>query len=196
MAALATVLVSPTVLRWSRNRMAFLTALLFVLALCFATTNGWWYVSSYGVPFNNAMPKIGGITISTIFFALFAVAAIYAVWLHFATRDRGEGRIARALTAAPIPIAAGFMVVVFVASMLVGVVRAVPDVLQRVGQPARVRRRLRAGRRRARRTRHQRRLPDPAARRLRPAGPARRRRPGRASPRTACRNTLSPRRSG
>ena len=75
MAALATVLVSPAVLRWSRNRMAFLAALLFVLALCFATTNGWWYVSSYGVPFNNAMPKIGGITISTIFFALFAVAA-------------------------------------------------------------------------------------------------------------------------
>ena len=76
MAALATVLVSPAVLRWSRNRMAFLAAVLFVLALCFATTNGWWYVSSYGVPFNNAMPKIGGITVSTIFFALFAIAAV------------------------------------------------------------------------------------------------------------------------
>ncbi len=126
MAALATVLVSPKVLRWSRNRMAVVSAVLFMLALCFATTNGWWYVSSFGVPFNNAMPKIGGVTISTIFFALFAVAAIYTVWLHFAPRDRGEGRIARALTAAPIPIAAGFMVVVFVASMLAGVVRQYP----------------------------------------------------------------------
>ena len=126
MAALATVLVSPKVLRWSRNRMAFVAALLFVLALCFATTNGWWYVSSFGVPFNNAMPRIGGITVSTIFFALFVLAAIYAVWLHFASRDHGEGRIARALTAAPIPIAAGFMVVVFVASMLAGVVRQYP----------------------------------------------------------------------
>ena len=126
MAALATVLVSPAVLRWSRNRMAFLAALLFLLALCFATTNGWWYVSSYGVPFNNAMPKIGGITISTIFFALFAIVAVYAIWLHFAPRDHGEGRIARALTAAPIPIAAGFMVLVFVASMLAGVVRQYP----------------------------------------------------------------------
>ena len=67
-----------------------------MLALCFATTNGWWYVSSYGVPFNNAMPKIAGITISTIFFALFAIAALWAFWLHFtaARRDR-EGRIAR-----------------------------------------------------------------------------------------------------
>ncbi len=126
MAALATVLVGPKVLRWSRNRMTVVTAVLFLLALCFSSTNGWWYVSSFGVPFNNAMPKVGGITISTIFFAMFAVAAIYTVWLHFAPRDRGEGRVARALTAAPIPIAAGFMVVVFVASMLVGVVRQYP----------------------------------------------------------------------
>ena len=49
---MTTVLVSPSVLRWSRNRMAFLAAVMFLLALCFATTNGWWYVSSYGVPFN------------------------------------------------------------------------------------------------------------------------------------------------
>ena len=126
MAALATVLVSPKVLRWSRNRMAFLAAVFFVLALCFATTNGWWYVSSYGVPFNNDMPLFGGITISTIFFALFAITAVYAAWLHFTSADHGEGRIARALTAAPIPITAGFMVVVFVGSMLAGVVRQYP----------------------------------------------------------------------
>ncbi len=126
MAALATVLVSPKVLRWSRNRMTVVTAVLFLLALCFSSTNGWWYVSSFGVPFNNAMPKIGGITVSTIFFALFALSAIYTLWLHFAPRDRGEGRIARALTTAPITLAAAFMVVVFVASMLVGVVRQYP----------------------------------------------------------------------
>ncbi len=126
MAALATVLVSPKVLRWSRNRMAFLAALLFMLALCFATTNGWWYVSSFGVPFNNAMPKLGPFVVSWVILALSAVVAAYAFWLHFATREHGEGRLARALTAAPIPVVAGFMVVVFVASMLVGVVRQYP----------------------------------------------------------------------
>ncbi|OMC54333.1 arabinosyltransferase [Mycobacterium sp. IS-2888] len=126
MAALTTVLVSPSVLRWSRNRMAFLAAVLFLMALCFATTNGWWYVSSYGVPFNSIMPKIAGISISTIFFILFAVAALYAVWLHFASRSHGEGRLARALTTAPIPIAAGFMVLVFIASMVAGIVRQYP----------------------------------------------------------------------
>jgi arabinosyltransferase B len=126
MAAVATVLVSPAVLRWSRNRMAFLAGLLFILALCWATTNGWWYVSSYGVPFNNAKPAIGGVTLSTIFLALFVIVVIYAAWLHFAQRDRGEGRLARLLTAAPVPLAAGFMVLVFIASMVIGVVRQYP----------------------------------------------------------------------
>lgn len=126
MAALATVLVSPAVLRWSRNRMAFLAALLFLMALCWASTNGWWYVSTFGVPFNNDVPAIGGVTVSTIFFTLFGFAALYSLWLHFAPRDRGEGRVARLLTAAPIPIAAGFMVVAFVASMLIGAVRQYP----------------------------------------------------------------------
>ncbi len=126
MAALTTVLVSPSVLRWSRNRMAFLAALMFLLALCFATTNGWWYVSSYGVPFNSTMPKISGISINTMFFALFVLTALYATWLHFASRGSGEGRLTRALTAAPVPIAAGFMAMVFVASMVAGIVRQYP----------------------------------------------------------------------
>ena len=126
MAALTTVLVSHEVLRWSRNRMAFVAAVLFVLALCFATTNGWWYVSSYGVPFNNVMPRLHGISVSTVFFALFVIAALWATWLHFASRSHGEGRLARAVTAAPVPIAAGFMALVFIASMVAGIVRQYP----------------------------------------------------------------------
>ena len=126
MAALTTVLVSHEVLRWSRNRMAFVAAVLFVLALCCATFNGWWYVSSYGVPFNSAMPKLAGITLSATFFALFVIAALWAIWLHFASRDRGEGRLARVVTAAPVPIAAAFMVLVFIASMVAGIVRQYP----------------------------------------------------------------------
>lgn len=126
MAAVATVLVSPAVLRWSRNRMTVVTAALFVLALTFATTNGWWYVSSYGVPFNSTMPRIAGISVSTILFALFIASGLYTIWLHFTSRTRGESRIIRALTAAPIPLAAGLMVLVNMASMTVGVVRQYP----------------------------------------------------------------------
>ncbi|OBK18260.1 arabinosyltransferase EmbB [Mycobacterium asiaticum] len=126
MAALTTVLVSPAVLRWSRNRMAFLAAVFFMLALCFATTNGWWYVSSYGVPFNNTMPKVAGIPVSAMFFALFALSAAYAAWLHFAPRSSGENRATRALTTAPVALAAGFMALVFIASMGIGIVRQYP----------------------------------------------------------------------
>jgi arabinosyltransferase B len=121
-----TVLVSPAVMRWSRNRVAFLAAVFFTLALCFATTNGWWYVSSYGVPFNNATPKIAGITVSFLFFILFAITAVWAIVLHFADRSWGQDPVTRALTTAPIPIAAGFMVVVFVGSMVAGIVRQYP----------------------------------------------------------------------
>lgn len=124
MAALATVMVSPVVLRSARNRMAFLSLVFFVVALCFASVNGWWYVSNFGVPFNTAVPAIGGVTISTVFFALFVIAALWAFWLHVS--GRGDSRFVDRLTAAPIPIAAGFMVVVFVASMAIGVVRQYP----------------------------------------------------------------------
>ncbi|MFM9033088.1 MAG: arabinosyltransferase domain-containing protein [Mycobacterium sp.] len=124
-AALATVLVSPAVMRSARNRMAVVTAVLFLLALTFATTNGWWYVSSYGVPFNNTMPRFGGVSVSSMFLALFIASALYTAWLHITSR-RGEGRSTRLLTAAPIPFAAGFMVLVFLASMTAGVIRQYP----------------------------------------------------------------------
>lgn len=124
MAALATVLVSPVVLRSARNRMAFLSAVLFILAMCFASTNGWWYVSNFGAPFNTSVPQLGGVTVSAVFFVLCGITALWAFWLH--VRQRGESRIVDKLTAAPIPVAAGFMVVFMVASMAVGVVRQYP----------------------------------------------------------------------
>ncbi|BBY50969.1 arabinosyltransferase A [Mycolicibacterium arabiense] len=124
MAALATVLMSPIVLRSARNRMAFLALVMFVLAMCFASTNGWWYVSNFGAPYNNSVPQLGGITVSAVFFALFAVAALWAFWLHLSSRHSSP--IVDELTAAPIPIAAGLMVLVGVASMVIGVVRQYP----------------------------------------------------------------------
>lgn len=125
MAAVATVLVSRSVLKSARNRMAVTSAVLFLLALVSATTNGWWYVSSYGVPFNNDMVAVGGIKLSTIFLALFVITALWAFWLHF-NSDRPEGRLTRLVTAAPIPLAAAFMVAVCVASMAIGAVREYP----------------------------------------------------------------------
>jgi arabinosyltransferase B len=124
MAALATVLVSPAVLRSARNRMAFLSVVMFVLAMCFASTNGWWYVSNFGVPYNNSVPQRGGVSVTTVFFVLFAITAAWAFWLHLSPRK--ASRVVDKLTAAPIPIAAGFMTVVMIASMAIGVARQYP----------------------------------------------------------------------
>ena len=176
MAALTTVLVSPKVLHWSRNRMAFLAALMFVLALCFATTNGWWYVSSYGVPFNTSMPKIGGIINQH---NIFRAVRRYRCCMRPGCTSRHQpwrgsaGACADRGAYSPRGGLHG-----------VGVHRvdgdrhraAVPDLLQRLGQPARVQRRLRSGRRRTGRAGQQRRLHGAAqnwgAGQLRSVGPA------------------------
>ena len=157
----------------SRNRMAFLAAVLFVLALCFATTNGWWYVSSLRRAVQQRRCRsIGGVTVSTIFFALFAHRRAVGVLAALRAPDRGEGRLGAGADRRADPgrrrlHGAG---VRGVDGRRRGA--PVPDLLQRLGQRARLRRRLRAGRRRARRTRRQRRLPDAAARQLMgPLGP-------------------------
>ncbi|SKH71679.1 arabinosyltransferase B [Mycobacteroides abscessus subsp. massiliense] len=125
-AALATVLVSPQVLRWSRNRMAVVATVLFVLALSWASAAGWWYVSSFGIPFNSSMPKIAGISVSTIFFALFALAVGYAAWLHFSPRH-ADNRITKSITSAPVAWAAGFMVLTSICQLAIGVARQYPS---------------------------------------------------------------------
>nr|WP_264025570.1 arabinosyltransferase domain-containing protein [Mycolicibacterium pyrenivorans] len=126
MAALTTVLVGHTVLRSPRNRMAFLSLVVFVVALCFSSTNGWWYVSSYGVYFNDGTPRLGPATISALLFALCLACVVYTGWLHM-TGPRATGpRHLSKYAAASVPAAAGLMVVVFMASMLVGAVRQYP----------------------------------------------------------------------
>ena len=158
MAALTTVLVSPAILRWSRNRMAFLAAVLFILALCFATTNGWWYVSSYGVPFNNVMPRFHGISISTVLFR--------PVRHRRPLRDRAALRVtgprrgpAGASGDGRAHPDSGRIHGAGIHRIDGGRDRAsIPHLLQRLGQPAGVRRRLRAGRRPARRAGQQRRI--------------------------------------
>jgi arabinosyltransferase B len=128
MAAVATVLFGPAVLRSARNRVAFLAAVFLVLALCFASTNGFWYVSSYGVPFNDSSPHWGPVTVSAVFFVLSVAAAGYAGRLHLAgAASRPEARPVGLLTRAPVPVAAGAMVVVCAGSMLAGAIKEYPS---------------------------------------------------------------------
>ncbi|MET0317863.1 MAG: arabinosyltransferase domain-containing protein, partial [Rhodococcus fascians] len=51
LAVVTAVAVSAVALRSRRNRALFAAAVLFLLAMCFTSSNGWWYVTSWGVPF-------------------------------------------------------------------------------------------------------------------------------------------------
>jgi len=57
--ALAAVAVSAAAMRSRRNRTVFASVVLFLVALSFASVNGWWYVSNFGVPWSNSFPKWG-----------------------------------------------------------------------------------------------------------------------------------------
>src|SRR5581483_9289255 len=55
--ALAAVAVTAAAMRSRRNRTLFAAIVMFVVALSFASVNGWWYVSNFGVPWSNAFPQ-------------------------------------------------------------------------------------------------------------------------------------------
>ncbi|AWH91475.1 arabinosyltransferase domain-containing protein [Dietzia lutea] len=134
LAALVTMAVLPTATRSLRNRMLFLAAVFFVLALSFTSTNGWWYISIYGIPWGGAQPSVAGVTLSSVFVGLMLLALLAALVLHyrepFLTRtgpqrpdgDRGPlRRFAREISRAPLGLAAALVVVIIVASMAAAV---------------------------------------------------------------------------
>ena len=84
--ALAAVAISAAAMRSPRNRAIFTAAVLFLTALSFATVNGWWYVSNFGVPWSNSFPewKFG---FTTLLLGLSLLALLIAAWLHFSGRD-------------------------------------------------------------------------------------------------------------
>ncbi|AVM64643.1 MULTISPECIES: arabinosyltransferase domain-containing protein [Dietzia] len=134
LAALVTMAVLPTATRSLRNRMLFLAAVFFVLALSFTSTNGWWYISIYGIPWGGAQPSVAGVTLSSVFVGLMLLALLAALVLHYREpfltptgpqrpdRDRGPlRRFAREISRAPLGLAAALVVVIIVASMAAAV---------------------------------------------------------------------------
>ena len=117
--ALAAVAVTAVAMRSRRNRSVFAATVLFVMALSFATVNGWWYVSNFGVPWSNQFPewKFG---FTTMLLGLSVVALLLAAWFHFSGRDASPdgppGRWQR-IVQSPLAIAAWVLVVFEVLSL-------------------------------------------------------------------------------
>ncbi|MFZ0833985.1 MAG: arabinosyltransferase domain-containing protein [Mycobacterium sp.] len=84
--ALAAVAVTAAVMRSQRNRTMFAALVLFITALSFASVNGYWYVSNFGVPWSNSFPSFGfGFT--TALLALTLLVLLVAAWFHFSGRQ-------------------------------------------------------------------------------------------------------------
>ena len=134
LAALVTMAVLPAATRSLRNRVLFLAAVFLVLALSFTSTNGWWYISIYGIPWGGTQPSIAGIPLASVFLVAMGLSLAVALFLHyrepFMTRtgqvrsdsDRGPVvRLVREMSHAPLGLAAALVVVVIVASMAAAV---------------------------------------------------------------------------
>src|ERR1700758_2095573 len=84
--ALSAVAVTAVVMKSRRNRAVFAALVLFVTALSFASVNGYWYVSNFGVPWSNSMPTFHfGFT--TLLLGLTALVLLVAAWFNFSGRD-------------------------------------------------------------------------------------------------------------
>lgn len=129
LAALAAVAVGSEGIRSPRNRALFAAAVLFLLAVTFTGSNGWWYVSSYGVPWWDKAPLFAGKGFSTLFLGLSGVALIVAVWLHYREpyrRPRTTPRRFDRFASAPLTIAAALLVLFEVASLAKAAVAQYP----------------------------------------------------------------------
>ena len=125
--ALAAIAVTPHVLRSRRNRAVFAAVVLFITALAFASVNGWWYVSSFGVPWSNQFPA-WHFGFTTALLGLTVVALFVAAWLHFANVGDGDAGRHRwsGLGGSPLAVASWALVIFEVASLTLGMVIQYP----------------------------------------------------------------------
>ncbi|MGB3522263.1 MAG: arabinosyltransferase domain-containing protein, partial [Mycobacterium sp.] len=113
--ALAAVAVGAAAMHSRRNRTLFTAVVLFITALSFASVNGWWYVSNFGVPWSNAFPK-WHLAFATMGVALTVLAALVAAWFHFVNGAERPPRWT-ALSGYPLAIASWVLIVFEVVSL-------------------------------------------------------------------------------
>ncbi|WP_110881966.1 arabinosyltransferase domain-containing protein [Mycolicibacterium vulneris] len=119
--ALAAVAVTSVAMRSRRNRTVYAAVVLFLVALSFASVNGWWYVSNFGVPWSNEFPA-WHYAFATALLGLTVVVLLLAAWFHFVAPDNGPpktrlGARVAGIVQSPLAIATWALVVFEVASL-------------------------------------------------------------------------------
>lgn len=93
LAALTALATSTTVLRSKRNRSIFFAGLMFVSALATTGPNAWWYVSSWGVPWDNLAPQYHTYTLSSFLLLLAMIALVLAVVEHVRLDEKSPPQV-------------------------------------------------------------------------------------------------------
>jgi arabinosyltransferase C len=125
--ALAAVAVTAHAMKSRRNRTVFAALVLFVVALSFASVNGWWYVSNFGVPWSNQFPE-WHFAFSTFLLGITVLTLLLATWIHFSKRGERPWRATRMghILHSPLAIAAWLLVLFEVASLTLAVTAQYP----------------------------------------------------------------------
>ncbi|OBJ10765.1 arabinosyltransferase [Mycobacterium sp. 1465703.0] len=128
--ALAAVAVTSVAMRSRRNRTMYAAVVLFLVALSFASVNGWWYVSNFGVPWSNEFPA-WHYAFATALLGLTVVVLLLAAWFHFVDPDNGPPKTRLGIRAAgivqsPLAIATWVLVVFEVASLTLAMTAQYP----------------------------------------------------------------------
>lgn len=130
------VAVSPAVLRSKRYRALFASVLLFFVAITFTTSNSWWYVSGYSVPWWDKPVSVSGVGAGTVLLALAGLTFLFAGYQFLREPyERADRRavaehpstLRERLWAFPVLTAvAGVMVAFMFGSMLKGAITQYP----------------------------------------------------------------------
>ncbi|HEY9312970.1 arabinosyltransferase domain-containing protein [Williamsia sp.] len=124
LAAAAGAMMAPAILRRRRNRTFFAAAVLYVAALSFAGTNGWWFVASYGIPWWDQPPAIAGIKVTWIILVIAVATTLVGLYQHFrddyvGAEQRTEGsRFWHRFAFSPMPVISGLVVLFMLLSFV------------------------------------------------------------------------------
>nr|WP_280386593.1 arabinosyltransferase domain-containing protein [Nocardia wallacei] len=130
-AVVTAIAVGPRVMRSPRNRALFAAIVAIAMAQIFTSVNEWWYVSSYGVPWWDRAPSIGGVGFSKIFLIIAGLCLVLAAWWHLRAPEPGtphriSPRAWRLAKIPPLTVAAALIVVFMVVSFAQAAVAQYP----------------------------------------------------------------------
>lgn len=126
-AAYGSVVLSRVALQSKRNRSFATAAVLFLLALTLAGWNGWWYVSSYAVPWWDRTPQLKAVEFNTVVLAIALVVFVVGVVQSMRPPKPVDASRWAGVMSAPIAVAAALIVALSCLTFVKSFISQAPD---------------------------------------------------------------------